>query len=265
MRKIAAFVVMACLFYACPASAYLTNEQLAEVGLRPTIGFQIPADIRLVDEDGRSAKFGDLARLRPTLLILADFNCHVICGPILASTAASIRASGLVPGRDFNIIVVGIDPAATRIDALNMKAAQFGGDARLAAAARFLSGDDTAIAALSAAIGYHARYDPQAKVFAHPSDLLALTPDRRISRLLPGFALSGPDLRFALVEARAGLIGALVDRARVVCYGFDPARGLYDGPARTAIMALSASSLLALLFLVAGAQRRRARLVGQRR
>ena len=102
-----------------------------------------------------------------------------------------------------------------------MKTAEFGDDPSLGAA-HFLRGDAAAIARLSAAIGYHARYDAQARQYAHPTDLLVLTPDRRVSRLLPGFGASGDELRFALVEAGEGLIGSLIDRIHVLCYGLDP-------------------------------------------
>ena len=97
--------------------------------------------------------------------------------------------------------------------------------------------------------------------FAHPTDMLVLTPDRRISRLLPGLAISGEDLRFALVEAGGGLVASLIDRAHVLCYGLDPARGVYNSAVRETLIGAGAVTLAAVSAIAAIAQRRRRRLL----
>ena len=45
--------------------------------------------------------------------------------------------------------------------------------------------------------------------------------------LLSGLGLSGADFRLALVEAGHGAVGTFADRIRLLCYGYDPARGIY--------------------------------------
>jgi protein SCO1/2 len=244
---------------AAPAGAALSEADLSGVSLRPAKDASVPAAIRFLDDDGRSVALGDLMRDRATLLILADYRCHTICGPILAATEATILGAGLGAGRDFNLIVIGIDPTETRADASAMKAAQFG-DPALAASAHFLSGDAAAITALSAAIGYHARYDADARRYAHPTDLLVLTPDRHVSRLLPGLAVSSEELRFALVEAGAGYLGSLVDRVHVLCYGLDPAHGVYNAAVQTALAGSAGATLAAIGAMAAIAHRRRKRM-----
>jgi protein SCO1/2 len=44
---------------------------------------------------------------------------------------------------------------------------------------------------------------------------------------LSGVGLDGGDLRLALVDAGNGKIGGLADQIHLLCYGFDPARGIY--------------------------------------
>lgn len=253
--------VASALLLAAPALAAMTEADLSEVALRPTPHALVPGELRFTD-DGRPIALADVMRDRPTLLILADYNCHTICGPILAATEATIRGSGLTAGRDFNLVVVGIDPTETRADANEIKQAQFG-DAALAAAAHFLVGDAGALAELSAAIGYHARYDAVARRYAHPTDLLVLTPDRRLSRLLPGLGIAGDELRAALVEARDGYLGALIDRAHVLCYGLDPAHGVYNASVRAGLIGAGGATLAAVGAMAAIAQRRRRRLIGE--
>jgi protein SCO1/2 len=250
------------LLLQAPAAAALSEAELSTVAVRPAPNALVPGEIRFTDDDGRPVALGDLMRDRATLLILADYSCHAICGPILAATEATIGNSGLVAGRDFNLVVVGIDPTETRADAAAMKEAQFGDDPALAAAAHFVGGDAAAIAALSAAIGYHARYDADARRFAHPTDLVVLTPDRHVSRLLPGLGVSGEELRFALVEAGDGYLGSLIDYAHVLCYGLDPRHGAYNASVHAALIGGAGATLSAMGLIAAIAQRRRRRLIG---
>jgi protein SCO1/2 len=262
MRALALLITLGlALAFPAPAAAALSEGDLSGVALRPVRDALIPADIPFTDEDGRRIALGDVMRDRATLLILADYNCHSICGPILAASEATIRGAGLIAGREFNLVVIGIDATETPADAAAMKQAQFG-DSALAAAAHFLSGDAAAIAELSSAIGYHARHDADARRFAHPTDLLVLTPDRHVSRILPGLVVGGYELRFALVEAGNGYIGSLIDRAHVLCYGLDPAHGLYDAPVRAALIGAGGATLAAIGAMAAVAQRRRRRVVG---
>jgi protein SCO1/2 len=255
-----AFLAALTFFIVSPVAAALTEAELSDVGLHPVAGAAAPADIAFTDDDGRAVELGDVTGGRATLLILADYNCHTICGPILGVAETAIRESGLVAGRDFNLVVVGIDPRATRADAIRMKADQWGDDPALVRA-HFLYGDARAIERLSAAIGYHAHYDAETRQFAHPTDMLVLTPQRRISRLLPGLAISGEDLRFAVVEAGGGLVASLIDRAHVLCYGLDPARGVYNSAVRETLMGAGAVTLAAVSAIAAIAQRRRRRLL----
>ena len=52
--------------------------------------------------------------------------------------------------------------------------------------------------------------------------------DGRVSHALSGLALDPADLRLAIVEAGGGRIGSVVDRVRLLCYGFDPSHGFYN-------------------------------------
>ena len=45
--------------------------------------------------------------------------------------------------------------------------------------------------------------------------------------MLSPLGLDGGDLRLALVDAGEGAVGTFADRFRLLCYGYDPARGIY--------------------------------------
>jgi protein SCO1/2 len=50
--------------------------------------------------------------------------------------------------------------------------------------------------------------------------------------------LDGGDLRLAIIDAGQGAVGTLADRLHLLCYGFDPARGVYTERI-TSLLALS--------------------------
>ena len=93
--------------------------------------------------------------------------------------------------------------------------------------ATFLTADGDSLTALTASLGYRAVYDSKNDQFAHPAALFVLTPDGRVARVLSGLGIDPVDLRLALVEAGEGHIGTITDQVRLLCYGFDPALGIY--------------------------------------
>jgi protein SCO1/2 len=77
-----------------------------------------------------------------------------------------------------------------------------------------------------------------------------------------GLRSARADLRFALVEAGGGLVASLIDRAQVLCYGLDPAHGVYNSAIRATLIGAGAATLAAVSAITAIAQRRRRLLAG---
>ncbi|TPG53170.1 SCO family protein [Roseomonas nepalensis] len=257
MRRLAlAFALVAAL--AAPARAALTEAQLAAVGLFPPPGAALPRDLALVDETGRAVTGAALRSGRPAVLVLADYTCRTLCGTALGLAAAALERTGLAAGTDYDLLVLGIDPRDGPAEALAMKAARLGASP-LAARARFLSGDAAALDAAQAALGYRAALDAAADEYAHPLGAFVLTGEGAVSRVLDGLALSPEELRLALAEAAGGRVGRFVERLRLLCYGLDPARGVYNGLVKQALAAGTALTLLGLgAFVLALNRRRRA-------
>lgn len=66
--------------------------------------------------------------------------------------------------------------------------------------------------------------------------------------LLSPLGLDGSDLRLAIVDAGRGSVGTLADRIHLLCYGYDPARGIYT---ERITIVLGYAAGLTLLLLVA--------------
>lgn len=241
------------------AHAALTPAELAGVELAPRPGASLPGDLPLVDDLGRAVTTAGLRTGRPAVLVFADYTCTTLCGTAIGMAAAALEASGLVSGRDYDFLVLGLDPRDGPAEAAALKTAQLGRSS-LGAGARFLTGEAGALSAAQASLGYRAVLDSAADEYAHPLGALVLTPEGTVSAVLSGLALSPEELRLSLAQAAGGRVGRLVEGLRLLCYGLDPAHGVYNGLVKRALAVGTAATLLALggFILLLNRRRRRA-------
>src|SRR5947209_14594545 len=109
------------------ASAGLTEEQIARVAFDPPPDARVPMSLQFKNLAGASITVGDAIGERPTLLIPADFTCKQICGPALTIASSALKQTGLAAGRDYSVVVVGIDPRDTIDDARSFTQGQIEG------------------------------------------------------------------------------------------------------------------------------------------
>lgn len=241
IRPCLATLVVAAPAFPSPASADLTRLDLARVGLAPPPGARVPLDLELRTDGGQSITVAAALDGRPTLLVPIDPNCRVICAPTLAILSGALMGTGLRPGRDVRLVVIGLGPrdeARTSVTA--------GIDGALAEAVTTVTGPPEAVARLTEAIGYTSVPDTVHGAIVHPAAFVSLTGDGRVSRVLSSLTVTADSLRLALVEAGEGRIGTLGDRVRLLCYGFDAAQGIYTPRIWQALQAAIGLTLLGL-------------------
>jgi protein SCO1 len=231
-----------------PASAGLTEADIGAIGFTAAAGANVPLELTFRDAEEQQETLQEALAGKPALLLPVDYECRVTCGPALAIVAGALAQTGLRPGADFRLILVGLNPSDRAENARAFAQARIG-DAELEAATAALTGDAETLGALMSAIGYRYAYDLGNDAFAHPTGVVALTADGRIARALSSFALDSTDLRLALIEAGEGRIGGLFGRIGLLCYGFDPVHGIYTA----SIMRLLQLAGAATVLLLAGA------------
>jgi protein SCO1/2 len=224
MRTLAAICLW--LTTVVPAGASLTEADLAKVGIDTPENARLPANIVFVNANGQHETLGDALGGKPALFVFADYTCHTLCGPAISMAAAALTKAGLRPGADFRFVALGLDPKDPPSTAAEMKRNQID-DSALFNAATFLSGSQGAVDTITKAVGYRYTYHRENDQFAHPTAAFAVTPDGRIARVLKEVGLSPETVRLALVDASSGRIGSFGDHLRLLCYGFDPAKGIY--------------------------------------
>jgi protein SCO1/2 len=183
---------------------------------------------------------------------------------VLEGVAEAVRASDLVPGADYDLVVVSLDPHETLAEARTRQAALAARIGRRGdpTAWRYLVGDPEPVATLARALGFRYTWDERTKQYAHPAVVFVLTPAGRIAEYLRGVRFPDGILEAALERASAGGVGASTAGDLLTCFHFDPAITHYR--ARLEIYFQIGAALI--FFALAGAiaalvlwERRRAR------
>lgn len=249
-----------CAVTPIPAAAF-TPIQLAAIFAAPPPNAVLPLQLSFRDENGRPITLAGAVGAVPAVVVFADFTCHTLCGPILEFTAAGLGRSGLRPGVDYRLIVIGLDPKDDLDSARAMRTTHIDAADPIGRAAVFLSGGDADIRAATTAVGFNYAYDAEHDQYAHPAAAYIVDAAGRVRRMLSPLGLDGGDLRLALVDAGDGAVGGFADRIHLLCYGYDPVRGIYTERITTMLEIAAGATLLAMaggIFAMTRRERRRA-------
>src|ERR1700677_2315399 len=149
---------------------------------------QLPLDAQFVDDTGKTVKLGDYFGKRPAIVSLVYYNCPMLCSEEMDGLAGALEMVKLTPGKDFDIVVVSIDPTETPAIAAKKKAfyVKRCGRPETASGWHFLTGQQPAIDAVSNAVGfgYVKVPGPDGKLtqFAHASSIEIVTTDGKLAQ-----------------------------------------------------------------------------------
>jgi protein SCO1/2 len=230
-----------------------TPPALRDVSFDQKLAQQVPLDVALRDEAGRTVKLGDYFGKRPVVLSLVYYECPMLCTLTLNGLSSALSVLSFDVGKEFEVVTVSFEPKETPELAAAKKAAYLKRYKRPGAEAgwHFLTGDKAELDRLTKAVGFRYVWDERTRQWAHPSGIVTLTPQGRISHYLFGIEYAPKDLRLSLVEAAQGNIGTAVDQVLLYCYQYDPAMGRYGAAVMRLLRAASLLTLLALSGFVA--------------
>ena len=202
------------------------------VGIDQKLNEQLPLDLPLVDENGRSVKLGDYFGKKPVVLSLVYYQCPMLCNQILNGMVTAFKVMAFKPGEEFEVVTVSFDPRETPALAAAKKSTyvNYLPEARRASANagwHFLTTDEASIKRLTETVGFRYHWDDATNQFAHASAIFVSTPQGRLARYMYGIEYAPRDLRLGLIEAADNKIGSPVDQLLLYCYHYDPATGKY--------------------------------------
>jgi protein SCO1/2 len=196
---------------------------------------QLP-DVPFIDETGKPVHTGQYFNTngKPAVLALVYFNCPMLCSEELDGLTQSLAMVHLDPAKDFNVLIVSIDPTDTPDAAAKKKALYTRRYARPGTEGgwHFLTGPQSSIDAITKAIGFGYVKIPSADhktvQFAHASSIQILTPEGRIAQYYLGVEYAPKDLMLGLIEASDHKIGSPVANILTYCYHYDPHRNKHS-------------------------------------
>jgi protein SCO1/2 len=218
------------------SSAQQVPAYLAHAGLEQRLGESLPMSAPYTDETGRSGALGSWFAGKPVVMAEVYYRCAMLCPQVLHGLAIGLKAATLKPGKDYDVVVLSIDPMDTPADAANEKRdflaqAGWSGNAAAAGAVHFLTGPQASIDATSEASGFHfvrvPGPDGKMDQFAHSSVILFATPEGKLSKYLAGIDYPPRDVRLALLEAGEKKISNPVDLLILYCCNYSPSEGMY--------------------------------------
>ncbi len=215
-----------------------TNDKppsiLGGVGIDQHLNTQLPLNLAFTDDAGRQVTLADYLGKRPAILALVYYRCPMLCSEELDGLTSALEMVRYVPGKDFNIIVVSIDPTeGTDLAAAKKREyVKRYGRPETANGWHFLTGTQPNIDALTRAVGF--RYVklnvPGSNLvqFAHASSIQIVTPEGKLAQYYMGVEYSPKDLLLGLDEASSNRIGSPVDNILTYCYHYDPTTNTHD-------------------------------------
>jgi protein SCO1/2 len=221
---------------------------LRNVSIEQHLDRPLPLDLPFRDEAGRTVSLRNYFGKRPVVLVLAYYNCPMLCTEVLNGLLSAMRVLTFDAGRDYEVVTVSFDPRDTPAGARAKREPYVARYGRPTGAAgwHFLTGEPASIAGLARTVGFRYAWDEKIGQFAHASAIYVATPDGRLSRYFYGIEYAPRDLRLALVEASRGKIGTPVDQLLLYCYHYDPAAGRYGAVVMNMVRVAGVAAVLVL-------------------
>lgn len=235
VRALACVLVAVLFCFAAPASAQVADmpPQLAHVGVSEHLDKKLPLDSTWREYNGADVKTVTLGSLvngsRPALFLFAYHTCPTLCSMVLKATGRAIHDMPWTVGKDYDLVVVSIDPEDNPDNLKHRRDLMIADYNRPGAESgfHFLLGDKPAIDATLAAAGVQVEYDAAQKQWGHPAVIMLLKPNGELARYLYGLEYSPNDVRVGLLEASNGKSISTAEQIILYCYQFDPNGGRY--------------------------------------
>lgn len=195
-------------------------DQQMQVGFNEKQGEYAALDTRLVNENGDTVILKDIMG-KPTILNLVYFRCPGTCSPLMWGVSKFIDGMDLELGKDYQVLTISFDPTETIKLGIQKKANYLLAMQKkdLAKNWQFFVSDSANLSKFTESVGFHYKWINNQ--FVHPTGLISLAPDGKITRYLRGIEFLPFEIKITMVEAADGKIGPSINRLLAICYSYD--------------------------------------------
>jgi len=223
MRKFFVLGLIFLLAYETHAQAVVSKE--VEIGIVEKLGQTIPLDLKFYNEKSDTVSLRSMIN-KPTVLSFVYFDCPNLCSPLQDGIADVIGKTELVLGKDYDVITISFNTKDTPVKAREKKknfVQKIKEEQR--GSWSYLTGELENIQKITEAVGF--RYKPTGMDFAHPSTIIILSPQGKITRYLYGVTFLPFELKMAIVEAQKGQVEPSSNKLYDYCFAYDPQSKTY--------------------------------------
>ena len=190
----------------------------------------VPVDLSFRDETGKSVMLRDyITGKQPVILMLPFYKCAGACTLEQQGLMTALNEVTYQPGKDFQVVMVSINPAETP-ELAKAKKTEYTSVLKNKTAAsgiHYLTGTHENIQALAHTVGFRYVENLKTEQFGHATGFIVVTPSAKTFRYFYGSDYNPRDVKLALTEAGENKIGNVIDQLMILCYHYDPTTGRY--------------------------------------
>jgi protein SCO1/2 len=189
------------------------------IGIDEKLGETITLDLKFLNEKNEVVTLRDLIN-KPTVIALVYLNCPGLCSPLQEGFAEVIDKTDLILGQDYQAMTISFDFHDSPQMAAQKKANFVTKiPEELAQHWHYLTTDSATVIQLLTDVGYKIKIT--GLDFVHPSALIVVSPEGKITRYLYGLRFLPFDLKMSVMEAQKGLPRPSINRIMEFCYSYD--------------------------------------------
>ncbi len=226
-----------------------SDQYLNSIDVDNKLGTKLTGTIEVIDENNNTITLNEIFKDKPTVLVMAYYECPMLCSMVLNGLSDAINESDLIPGEDYEVLTVSIDPSEKNNlskEKKNNYMQNYFSDIKTDFWT-FSTATPSNVEQITDELGFRYSYDNNTKQYAHPAVIYITTQDGIISHHLFGVNPSAKDLTFALKEASGGSISSIFDKILLYCYRYDPEAGSYSLVAANLMKLAGVSTIFAML------------------
>jgi protein SCO1/2 len=217
-------------------------DQSPEVGVVEHLGNTLPLDLKFTNDKSEPVTLRQLIN-KPTILSFVYFDCPGLCSPLLEGVGDVIRKTDMDLGKDYQVITISFNYRDTPQKAKEKKNRFV---ERYSKGHEkgwiFLTTDSVTIYKITHATGFITK--AVGLDFVHPSAIIAVSPQGKITRYLYGITFQPIDFKMALIEANKEQPRPSIQKVLMMCYSYDPQGQRYT------LDVLKVTGTLILFFIV---------------
>lgn len=191
-----------------------------EVGVVEHLDETIPLYLTFFNENNDTVTLRQLVD-KPTIFNFVYFDCPGLCSPLLSGVSEAVSKVDMKLGEEYQVITISFNTKDTPEKAKEKKenfVQQISPENR--SAWHYLTGTQENIDLVTDALGF--KYKPAGLDFSHPSVIIIVSPEGKITRYLYGLTFLPFNVKMAIIESQKGLSRPSVNKMLELCFAYDP-------------------------------------------